>query len=193
MRYNKNMNNIEERYRVFTGLILSLSRSIQRIKNQEMANFGLKGNQVQCIFTLYHANRGMNLSELAELCDEDKGAMSRTVKQLVEQGLVKPEGDDPKRYKTPYRLTKRGREFAAYVTNRIASISRLGGTGVTGRERKEMYPTLTQIAENLERFCKQNYEKEATEAAPAAAPEMPETLPSSAPEMPETPEQVSRA
>ena len=160
-RYNRGMENIEERYRVFTGLILSLSRSIQRIKNQEMANFGLKGNQVQCIFTLYHAGQGMNLSDLAEICDEDKGAMSRTVRQLTEQGLVQVENDENKRYKAPVCLTQKGWEFASYVTKRIANISRLGGTGLSEYGRAEMYATLSQIAENLERFCAENYENEA--------------------------------
>ena len=151
------MDNIEERYRVFTGLILSLSRSIQKIKSQEMANFGLKGSQVQCIFTLYHAGKGMSISELAELCDEDKGAMSRTVKQLTEQGLVKQENEGDKRYKNPVCLTRKGWEFASYVNKRIASISRLGGMDLTTRERDVMYETLAQINEKLDDFCKINY------------------------------------
>ena len=154
---NDTMESIEERYRVFTGLILSLSRSIQKIKNAEMAKFELKGSQVQCIFTLYHAGKGMNLSDLAELCGEDKGAMSRTVKQLTEQGLVEQEKEEGRQYRTPVRLTPKGWEFASYVTKRIAEIARMGGVGLTEQGRDEMYRTLEQIDANLEKFCEESY------------------------------------
>ena len=79
---------MEERYRNFTGLILNISRCIQKIKNCEVAELGLKGKQVQCLFFLHKLDNGASLTELCDLCDEDKGAMSRTVKELMEKKLV---------------------------------------------------------------------------------------------------------
>ena len=143
-------------YSVFTSLILSLSRSVQKIKNEEMANFGLKGNQVQCLYVLYHAEGPVNLSKLCELCCEDKGAMSRTVRELTKSNLVYTEEKGDQKYKNPIRLTPEGEDFAKFVTDRINSISRLGGIGISNAERKVLYSALDRINNNLERVC-ENY------------------------------------
>ena len=146
----------EERYKIFTGLVMNLYRSVQKIKNEEMALFGLKGNQVQCIFSLYQARRGVNLTKLCELCHEDKAAVSRTVKELTERGLVSIEEKSTQKYKNPIKLTPKGHAFATFVSDRISSISRLSGLGVSQQERVAMYHALSQIAENLNRIC-ENY------------------------------------
>ena len=154
------MNNAEsERYQIFTDLILSLSRLIQKIKNEEMANFDLKGNQVQCIFILHSAGRDLTMTELCELCHEDKSAMSRTIRELTTRKLVYSIEKADQKYKNPISLTKEGEEFAKFVTERIGSISQLAILGVSNADRTITYSTLSRISDNLERFC-ENYNQE---------------------------------
>ena len=43
---------MEERFETFTVLITRISRSIKRIKADEMADFELKGPHVSCLFYL---------------------------------------------------------------------------------------------------------------------------------------------
>ena len=67
---------MEERFETFTVLIARISRSIKRIKAEEMADFELKGPHVSCLYYLSQQD-SMTASELCERCDEDKAAISR--------------------------------------------------------------------------------------------------------------------
>ena len=44
---------MDSRFETFTVLITRISRSIKRIKAEEMASFQLKGPHVSCLFYLY--------------------------------------------------------------------------------------------------------------------------------------------
>ena len=72
---------MEERFEAFTVLIARLSRSIRRIKAEEMAGFGLKVSHVSCLYYL-HCAGALTASELCERCEEDKAAVSRAVDEL---------------------------------------------------------------------------------------------------------------
>lgn len=144
---------VEERYKVFTRLILDISRSIQKIKSEEMAPYGLKGKQVQCLFSLYNSPRSVNLGELATLCSEDKSAMSRTVAELESHGLVFIDQKSTKKYRCPVRLTHEGLVMAKIVTERIAKYAGLGGSDLSEDDRLALYRSLTQIATNLRKIC----------------------------------------
>lgn len=43
---------MEERFETFTVLIARINRGIKRIKAEEMAEFGLKGPHVSCLYYL---------------------------------------------------------------------------------------------------------------------------------------------
>ena len=73
---------MEERFETFTVLITRISRSIKRIKADEMADFELKGPHVSCLYYLSQRD-GMTAAELCERCDEDKAAISRSRKTVT--------------------------------------------------------------------------------------------------------------
>ena len=70
-----------ERFETFTLLVSKLSRSIRKIKSEEMAEFGLKGPHVSCLYYLSQCG-GLTASELCERCEEDKAAVSRSLEYL---------------------------------------------------------------------------------------------------------------
>ena len=147
---------MQDRYIVFTGLINNISRCIQKIKNEEMVALGFKGRQVQCLFTLYGLEEGASVTQLSELCGEDKGMFSRTVKELLEQELVYVEEKKNQRYRNPLKLTEKGKAIAKSVTNKISNMLELGSDGVTEAERENLYSVLARISENLTKIC-ENY------------------------------------
>ena len=147
---------MEQRYKIFTGLILNISRCIQKIKNMEMANLGLKGKQVQCLFSLYNLDDGASLKELCEICDEDKGAMSRTIKELLEKELVFLDEINAQKYRNPIKLTKQGKKYAKLVTDKISNMLETGSYGIKETERNNLYKTLALISNNLNKIC-ENY------------------------------------
>lgn len=145
---------MEERYSTFSLLLLNISRCVQKIKNVEMAALGLKGTQVQCLFELYRAPEGVPLTKLCALCGEDKGKLSRTVKELSEKELVFVETSGGRKYKNPLRLTEKGKDVAGVVAEKISSMLGKGSFGMSKREREGLYRSLTVISDNLSEICK---------------------------------------
>ncbi len=144
---------MEQRYTTFSLLLIKISRCVQRIKNIEMSALGLKGKQVQCLFGLYNTAAGASLTKLCELCGEDKGMMSRTVKELAEQGLVYIDKASERKYKNPIRLTAEGERIAGIVAGRISEILERGSGGISDEDRAQLYRSLGIISENLTAIC----------------------------------------
>ena len=121
------------RFEQFSTAIASIHRNIQKIERAEMAKFGLKGPHCQCLLALSRYPEGTTATMLCEICDKDKAAISRTVAELVEAGMIfRPEGQT-KRYRTKLRLTEAGAEAAEAVMNR-ARMAVIAATGDYGRE-----------------------------------------------------------
>ncbi len=147
---------MEARYQTFTGLILNISRCIQKIKNCEVSELGLKGKQVQCLFFLHKLEEGVSLTELCDLCDEDKGAMSRSVKELMEKNLVYVDEKSTQKYRNPIKLTAQGQKDAAIIYHKINNMISMGGNGISDTDREVFYKALTKISDNLTAIC-ENY------------------------------------
>ena len=118
-----------------------------------MANIGLKGRQVQCLFALFNSRGGASVTTLCELCGEDKGMISRTLKELIAQGLVYVDEQKERKYKNPIKLTEKGTEIANIVSVKISEMVDLGSMGITENEREQMYRTLSLISDNLTKIC----------------------------------------
>lgn len=144
---------MEQRYATFSLLLINISRCVQKIKNVEMAELGLKGKQVQCLFGLYNCVEGASLTKLGEICGEDKGMMSRTVKELANEGLVYIDAKSERKYKNPVRLTEKGEYIAHIVAEKISAILEKGGSGISDDERAQLYRSLGIISENLTEIC----------------------------------------
>ncbi len=147
---------MEQRYSTFSLLLINVTRCVQKIKNAEMAALGLKGTQVQCLFGLYNSPDGANLKQLCEICGEDKGMLSRTVKELTAQGLVYTDTAGGRRYKNPILLTEKGARIAGIVAEKISAFLEKGSAGLSDGERTQLYRSLSLISENLTEICK-NY------------------------------------
>ena len=140
-----------ERFKTFTILIASLSRSIRRIKTEEMAKWNLKSNHVSCIYYLY-VNKSLTSKQLCEICDEDKANISRSIEFLKENGYITNNNDNnQKRYKSPYYLTEEGIAIGKKLYDRINSVLDEVSRGITEEERKTMYKCLNIINDNLQK------------------------------------------
>ena len=151
---------MDKTYQVFTSLILNISRCVQKIKNAEVAGIGMKGKHVQCLYFLQQDSNGLSLKQLCHLCDEDKGAMSRTVKELMAMNLVYVAEQSTQKYRNPIRLTEEGKANADIVMEKIGQMVTTGGIGLTDPEREVFYKVLTQISNNLTKVCKTYGEKD---------------------------------
>lgn len=144
---------METRYKNFTGLILNISKCIQKIKNIEMKNLGYKGSQVEILFALYSEKKGMTSTELQKFCFEDKALISRTVKELSGQNLVFIEENSNQKYKNKIKLTEKGFEIGKIVTEKISKMVELSGRGIVAKDRENMNQSLSTILGNLTKIC----------------------------------------
>ncbi len=154
---------MKDRFETFTVLISSISRSIRRIKAEEMAEFDLKSPHVSCLYYLYKAE-SMTAAELCELCDEDKAAVSRSILYLEQNGFLVRSGGTAgqtrtgvKHYRASLALTDKGREAASRLAERVDCVLDEVAQGVSEEERVILYRCLHQIDRNLADICEQKY------------------------------------
>lgn len=151
-----------ERFKTFTLLVSNINRSIRKIKNEEMAEFGLKSPHVSCLYYLY-TEESLTAKELADICDEDKAALSRSIVALEKLGFISCESESKKRYKAPLKLTKEGRVVAERVANKINSVLDFVSDAILEEERVRFYENLNSVCRNLQKFCEKYDDSERTE------------------------------
>ena len=91
-------------------------------------------------------------AELCEACDEDKAYISRAIESLEKEGCIVCETKGEKKYKSPLRLTEKGREISEKIAQKIDNIVDAAGSGFSEKDRKVFYHTFMQICENLEKI-----------------------------------------
>ncbi len=142
---------MKERFETFTVLINKISRNVRKIKNQEMAEYGLRAAHVSCLYYLYSAE-SLTATDLCEKCEEDKATISRALDYLENKGFIVSESKAGKRYKNPLLLTEKGKEVGKKIFDAVVRVLDEVGVGLTDEERKVFYSYLTIISGNLERI-----------------------------------------
>ena len=140
---------MKERFKTFTVLIAKISRNIKKIKNQEMAEYGLRSVHVTCLYYLY-SEESLTATELCELCEEDKATISRALDFLEGNGFLLRECKSTKRYKSALALTEKGREIGKKIADKINFVLDEICVELSEAQRQEFYRCLTVISDNLE-------------------------------------------
>lgn len=141
---------MDTRFENFTFRIIKLYKLVNRIKVLEMKEFGLKSIHVMCIYDLFVHGK-MTASELTKLTLEDKGAISRALKMLLENGYVTYDSDG---YNSPVALTDFGVSVAeAIVCKAQRAVDAAGGT-LTEGQRTNFYECLEIVSKRLEEYYK---------------------------------------
>lgn len=142
------------KYELFSNSVACLSRDIQKLERMEMAKYGLKGPHAQCLLALSRYPEGLIATQLCELCEKDKAAVSRIVAELEEGGLVRRLEQNGSRYRAPLVLTPSGQEAAGAVSRTAKLAVEQAGAGLTDGDREVFYRVLGLIAENLHAICR---------------------------------------
>ena len=134
------------RFQLFVSGVSTCYKYIQRIKNLEMTEFGLKGTHVMCLFFLHHNPDGLTAAQLCQLCAEDKAAISRTIATLKERGYII---SGEKKYRALLKLTDDGVTVAKQMDGLIYQWVGFGGDGISDEDRNTFYRVLEHISTNL--------------------------------------------
>lgn len=140
---------MEQRYETFTVLIARISRNIRKIKNQEMASYGLRSVHISCLYYLYLAGE-LTATGLCERCEEDKATVSHALDYLEKNGYIARAGEKTKRYKSPVTLTEKGMEAGKKIAEKINRVLDEVSVSLTGEQRTAFYKSLSLISGQLE-------------------------------------------
>lgn len=145
---------MEHRFETFTVLITKINRCIRKIKNLEMAEYGLRSAHISCLYYLY-GEYDLTATDLCERCEEDKATISRALDYLESNGYISCESKSAKRYKSPLLLTEKGKEVSRQIAEKINRVLDEVSAGLSEAERVSFYRSLSIISNHLEQVCDQ--------------------------------------
>ena len=150
---------MENRYELLSGAISCMYHDIQKIERVEMARYGLKGPHAQCLLAIKKHPEGITAARLCEVCEKDKAAVSRTLAELEEVGMIYRENRNGSRYRSALMLTEQGEIAAEAVVEKARMAVERAGIGFGEAEREVFYRVLAIIAGNLHKLCKEGLTK----------------------------------
>lgn len=143
---------MDHRFERFSLAIFEISRCWHKLAADEMAKYGLKGPHAMYLVTIRRFPEGVTSAQLSELCGRDKADVSRAVSLLEKKGMIYREGN---LYRALLKLTDRGREAAAHVSERAGIAVEYAGKGFSGEHREIFYQVLETITTNLQALTKE--------------------------------------
>lgn len=140
-----------ERFEIFTNNISVVYKGIQKLKNEKMKEFGLKGNHMMCLFYLEKHEDGLTASQLCELIGNDKAAVSRSLSELYKLGHIYYENfTGGKKYNTIVKLTGKGKEITPVLFDEIVrAVDEISLKGTDEDHRTEFYRALRTLANSI--------------------------------------------
>lgn len=147
-----------DRFSQFCTSIASIQRSILRIERVEMAKYGLKGPHASCLVAMAHYPEGITAARLCNICDKDKAAISRTVNELEQAGLLVRQDPEGKRYRALLRLSEKGREIANRVNERVLLAVAKASEGYDQEKQQVFTQVLNLVAGSLQDICRDGLE-----------------------------------
>lgn len=144
---------MDNRFETFTVQIAKISRSIRKIKTEEMSEYDLKSPHVSCLYYMYTSGGELTAKELCDICAEDKASISRSIDYLENSGYISCESKTEKRYKSPLFLTEKGKRVACSIAEKIDNVLNLSSKGLSEEDRKVFYKSLILISDNLQTIC----------------------------------------
>ena len=149
---------MKERFERFTVLIAKISKSIRKIKNLAMAEYGLKSSHVSCLYYLRFSN-SITATDLCDKCEDDKATISRSIEFLEKKGYLTRDSSGVKKYKNPLILTEVGKKVADIIAQKVNCVIEEVGGPLSERERVDFYRSLAIVSSGLTAISNKMEEK----------------------------------
>ena len=143
------------RFEIFSLGLIQLTAAWNKIANEELKPFGLKGRASVYMIALYKSEEGLTCTNLCEICHRDKAEASRIISEMEKKGLVTREQGNANGYRAKIRLTEEGKKATYELRERIKMAVEKGGMGLSDEEREHFYYALQVIAKNLQAISKE--------------------------------------
>ena len=142
-----------ERFREFSGLVSRAEKALQRVKTENVKDYGLRGVHVSCLLALHERPEGLTATGLASVCGVDRAQISRVTAELRGLDLVCEASPGPRRrYRGALELTEEGRAAAAEMAGIVdEKLQRVSGD-IPPEELTVFYRVFGAIVERLEKL-----------------------------------------
>lgn len=142
---------MNSRYEIFVRNITALNRLITRISNEEMKQFRLHGTDALVLMELQAHESGLTSTELGNLCEADKGALSRQMDHLLNEKVVRIRLNEGKRYNAKFFLTAKGKRITEKMEAIIENIVKKSSAKMDRKRRRDFYDSMEEISENMKK------------------------------------------
>lgn len=142
------------KYEHFSLSVSCIYHDIQKIERTEMEKFGLKGPHAQTLLAMHRHPEGVTSAQLGQIIEKDKAAISRSVAELEEKGMLIRSQQGGSSYRALLTLTPQGIAAAETVSEKARLAVEQAGAGLNDGQREVFYQVLALIAGNLHTICK---------------------------------------
>lgn len=138
-----------DRFERFSNGIFRIVKIWQKIALEEMSQFGLSASHVIYLIALYKNTDGLTSQRLADLSEKDKSDVSRSLKSMLDGGLVEKHSNYQKGYAGIIFLTDKGKKVAEKIGQRVMMAVELANENVSDEKREIFYEVLETFAGNI--------------------------------------------
>ena len=140
-----------ERFEAFILLIDAVHKSINKIKTDILPDSPVKGVHTLWLYELLQNPKGLTATEIASKTMIDRSLVSREIRALMKEGIVKSDAAEGKRsYNSVIVLTERGREYAQMIADAALAVQQSVSKDVSFEDLSTFYSVLETIYKNID-------------------------------------------
>ena len=141
----------QERFMRFISLIDGVHKSVQKIRIDNAATFGIKSVHILWVYELMRHPEGLSAAELAAKSNIDRSLISREISALEANGFIKIEKQSGKRnYNSKLTLTESGVEAAEKIKQLAMAFQKNVSRDIPENELEIFYDVLEKLYKNFE-------------------------------------------
>lgn len=131
----------------------TIVKSIRKLEMSYMSKYSLRAVHLRCLLRMKEREHGMSVTELARVCKTDKALISRTVRELAEDGFITAVGGEgEKTYNKRYRLTEKSEGVIGDVSLDISRYIQKARKDITEEDIQIFYEVLSLFEDNIARI-----------------------------------------
>lgn len=148
-----------DRFERFSNGIFKIFKIWHKIAVEEMSEFGLSASHVVYLIALYRHPDGLSSAKLIELSAKDKSDVSRSLKVMMQDGLVEKQSAYQKGYAGTFYLTDKGRDIAHQISEKVSLAVEFANEDITDEKRAIFYEVLEKFSSNISRIGEKGISK----------------------------------
>ncbi|MGM9632143.1 MAG: MarR family winged helix-turn-helix transcriptional regulator [Eubacteriales bacterium] len=131
----------------------TIVKCIKKLEMSYMRKYSLRAVHLRCLLRMRESKRGMSVTELSRVCKTDKALISRTLRELTEEGFITSVGGEgEKTYNKKYCLTEKSEDVINDVSSDISRYIQKARKDISEEDVHIFYDVLASFEDNISRI-----------------------------------------